>query len=379
VRGKLRAIATASGRDEVVFERLFGTLREVLPVKALATVSFEEEPDALRGTDVEKVTAVLSGETRLPRADLLAWVTKTADPNGLHEAPARQLAAGSERTIVLNAAFPYQVVLPLQTPEVITGLLVLESDDAALHEPELVQQLTQLADHVALSVQDRSLRRQMQAVNERLQSRAEALHRILDVSNELKSHLTLDHVIQNIVRAASASLGWDVVLLSLYDRAENVFVRRAHVGLDEAWDALSKENLPREEVVKWFAERHRISKSYFISHVEQQLSPEDSSARAARRRKGLAANAGPLLRPAHGGRPDLASSRSTSRAPASRPGSGHQRRDLRPGGDASSRRAYETTRQLSVRDSLPSSAIAARGSSTARDHRHERTTSPSRC
>ncbi len=87
-----------------------------------------------------------------------------------------------------------------------------------------------MADHVALSLQDRNLRRQMQAVNERLQSRADTLQRILEVSNELKANLSTEGVVSSIVRAVQKSLGWGSVTLSLYDRIENVFERRARAG-----------------------------------------------------------------------------------------------------------------------------------------------------
>ena len=92
-----------------------------------------------------------------------------------------------------------------------------------------------MSDHVALSLQDRNLRRQMQAVNERLQGRAEMLQRILEVSNELKAHLTLEHLVQSIVQAVHHSLGYRVGrALPLRSGRERLRASRAASELDDA-------------------------------------------------------------------------------------------------------------------------------------------------
>ena len=65
---------------------------------------------------------------------------------------------------------------------------------------------------------------------------------------ELKAHLPLEAVLTNVVRAASTSLGYRRVLLSLHDRADGVLVPRAHVGLSDAWPDLERLRLPSERV-----------------------------------------------------------------------------------------------------------------------------------
>jgi diguanylate cyclase (GGDEF)-like protein len=194
-------------------------------------------------------------------------------------------------------------------------------------------------------------------VNARLESRAETLYRILEVSNELKSHLSLDQVLLNIVRAVATSLGFDVVLLSLYDRQENVFERRAHVGLDAAWAELIREKVPREELFRYFAEGFRISKSFFVQHSERS-SVEDTG---ARRRRGVLSQ-----REWHPNDllfiPLTAADQVIGVIQVDRPKSGLVPRleDVQAleifANQAvtaiQSARAYETTRQMSVRDSL---------------------------
>lgn len=93
----------------------------------------------------------------------------------------------------------------------------------------------------ALLLEDEVLRTRLRTANE-------ALHRILRASTQLKAHLPLEAVLTNIVRAASTSLGYRLVLLSLQDRAEGVLAPRAHVGLSEQWPQLEPLRIPSESM-----------------------------------------------------------------------------------------------------------------------------------
>jgi len=95
---------------------------------------------------------------------------------------------------------------------------------------------------------ERELRARLHAANETLRLRAEVLQRVLAASGELKAHLPLDAVLANVARAASASLGYRRVLLSLHDRADGLLVPRAHVGLPDAWPRLRDLRLPVERL-----------------------------------------------------------------------------------------------------------------------------------
>lgn len=104
------------------------------------------------------------------------------------------------------------------------------------------------AERTALLLEDDALRARLHTANEALRLRAEALHRILRASTELKAHLPLETVLANIVRAASASLGYRFVLLSLHDRADGVLTPRAHVGLSDRWPELEPLRIPSERI-----------------------------------------------------------------------------------------------------------------------------------
>lgn len=269
---------SALGPDREAFLRLFETLRSGFPVRALAAVSYDEDPEGLP-------SITLAGEIVLARPAFLEWLAGQRDLEGpfLPSAASPRVSRGARRELVLNPRFDAQVFLPLQTPAVIAGLLVLESDDPEIASPRTLQELTVLADHVAISLQDRNLRRQMQTVNDRLQSRAETLQRVLELSNELKAHLTLSHVLEGVVRAVRQSLGFRTVSLYLYDRNANAFERKAQ-GTDAARLDDRPARVPRQEIACWFAERYRISKSYFVSHLDRDDDPE-SSGRIDRRRR----------------------------------------------------------------------------------------------
>lgn len=104
------------------------------------------------------------------------------------------------------------------------------------------------SEREALLTEDQALRARLHAANEALRLRAEALHRILSASTELRAHLPVDAVLANIVRAASASLGYRLALLSVHDRADGVLVPRAHVGLSDRWPELEALRLPSERL-----------------------------------------------------------------------------------------------------------------------------------
>jgi diguanylate cyclase (GGDEF)-like protein len=351
---EVSAIFSSMAPDKEIFPKLFTTLQAAFPVRALAAVSYEEDPDGAASIS-------LNGETTIDRRTFLDWLAGQHDFESpfLPATQMQSVASGEAREVVLNPMLSHQVFLPLQTPELIAGLLVIESDDPELVAPQTLQELAVLADHVALSLQDRILRRQMQAVNERLQGRAETLQRILDVSNELKAHLTLEHVVESIVRAVSRSLGFQVVLLSLYDHTANVFERRAAAGLDLRGGEPPPERVPREEIARWFSERYRISKSYFVSHLDHETSVISTGKIERRRRVAGAGTWNPrdqLFVPLTAGDQVIG----VLQVDRPRTGQVPTLEDVQAleifANQAvtaiQSARAYETTRQMSVRDSL---------------------------
>lgn len=267
--------------DEEIQARFARLLRATYPVRATAVVWFPEEAGAAP-------VARLEGEASTGLPALVEWASarRAWERPAVSSGRLPEVHSGAERELRLAPRLSHQLLLPLQTPSRRSGVVVLESDDVELVEPETVRELSVVADHLALSLQDRDLRRRMQAANERLASRAATLRRILEVGNELKAHLSVDRVLSSTAEAVHRSLGWRVVLLSLLDRTEDVLERRAQVGLDAAWEDLASERVERGDVERWFAERFRVSKSYLVPARDRYLAEPGSSDAAAARRGG---------------------------------------------------------------------------------------------
>jgi diguanylate cyclase (GGDEF)-like protein len=275
-----RDIFAVGGRGDR-YERVFEALRKLVPVEAMAFVEWVEDP-------AEQFTVRLAGNATAARHEVAEWIRV----HRLDEAPPApagepaELAIGASRTVRLSPESPYQVVLRLATHEMSTGLLVLESSFPAFHSAPALASLSAVAGQIALLLQDHATRARMRELSERNRERAETLDQILAVSNEIQRHLTLDALLQSIVAAVARSLGFNAVLLSLYDAERKVFVRRAQFGLDERWAVLSGQEVPEAELTRHWTARNRVSKSYHVRQREAtDLTPYDVVASTTTRRR----------------------------------------------------------------------------------------------
>jgi diguanylate cyclase (GGDEF)-like protein len=241
------------------YARLFDVVKRLLPVEAMAVVEWMDDPRL-------DFAVHMAGDVSASRETIAAWVRA----NRLDEVPSTSSAAevrsGDSRELKLSAAATYQVVVRLSTYELSTGLLVLESSFPTLHERASVASLTLFAEQIALVLQDRAIREQVQELSERNRERAETLNHILEISNELKRHLTLDALLESIVGGVGRSLGFDAVLLSLYDAASDRFVHRAQHGLDRRWGELQGKEVASREITQYWTERNKVSRSYHVRH-----------------------------------------------------------------------------------------------------------------
>jgi diguanylate cyclase (GGDEF)-like protein len=253
------AFALGSRGDR--YARTLEAVRRMVPVEAMAFIEWIEAPG-------EDFAVHLAGEVAASPESIAQWVRANrfdeARPGSATERV--ETKSDKERRMRLSAHTGYQAILHLATPEMNTGLLLLESAFPALHEKSSVASLTVLADQIALVLQDRSIRAQLQDLSARNRERAETLDQILQISNELKSHLTLDTLFQSIVTAVARSLGFNAVLLSLYEAERDVFVRHAQFGLDRRWPELGGQAVPAAEITRHWIDRNRVSKSYHLRH-----------------------------------------------------------------------------------------------------------------
>jgi len=262
------------------YERVFAAVSRLLPVDAMAVVEWIGDTD-------DDLVVHLSEGAEATRGEVLAWARKSRlDERRVDRATGLcDTAAGDSRELRLSSRTPYQVRVALSTFEMHSGLLVLEASSPALHTAESLASLRTIADHIALVLQDRSIRAQMQDLSERNRERAETLDQILAISNDLKRNRTLDDLFPSIASAVARGLGFQKVVLSLYDREANAFTPRAHFGMDEGWETTRGVSVPAEEITKHWNDGNRVSKSY---HVRDRAQRETGPARAALPRRVLA-------------------------------------------------------------------------------------------
>ena len=102
-------------------------------------------------------------------------------------------------------------------------------------------------------------------------ARMEKLHRILEVVTRLNSSLDIDSLLGQIVGAVQKSLGFRIVLLRILDPQAGAFRARAFAGLSPAAVAqLEAHDIPLAEFQSWLSDDFRVSRSYFVSHKNQQ-------------------------------------------------------------------------------------------------------------
>lgn len=260
------------------YRRAFESLRRLLPVEAMAFVEWVEESD-------EDMEIHLEGSATASRQEIRDWVRSRRLDEAVDAAAETVWArTGRERDVALSPSTRHQLVARLSTYELSTGLLVLESSFSALQSPPALQSLRALAGQIALVLQDRAIRAQVQDLSKRNRDRAETLHQILEISNELKRHLNPDALFQSIATAVARGLGFDAVLLSLYDAERDLLVRRAQYGLDQRWAEIQGQEVPAAEITRHWTDRNRVSKSYYVhGRTSDEVGPFDVLAPPPRR------------------------------------------------------------------------------------------------
>jgi diguanylate cyclase (GGDEF)-like protein len=179
------------------------------------------------------------------------------------------------RKFPLSSGSATQVLIGIQTPEVIYGVLIFETEDLAILKAGALNLLTLLVNQTALSLQDQLLRREMREKTKELEGNAETMATILEVSNSLIGSFDIDAALTRIAHAIRKALGFEVVVFALFDPKRDDFVRRAQAGLDDVWEEMRKKRVPSSEITVFFDPEFRASNSYFVSHAAIRQSDHD--------------------------------------------------------------------------------------------------------
>jgi diguanylate cyclase (GGDEF)-like protein len=172
------------------------------------------------------------------------------------------------------------VLIGIQTPEVIYGILLFETEDLSILKAGSINMLTLLVNQTALSLQDQLLRREMREKTIQLESHAATMSTILEVSNSLIGQFEIDAALTRIAHAIRKALGFENVVFALRDPRREEYVRRAHAGLDDVWEEVRKKHVTAAEIAAFFNPEFHVSNSYFISHTALRKTEHDFFVRA---------------------------------------------------------------------------------------------------
>ena len=272
-RNKELAILTESSTqilsaetDHDTLRRLMSLLSKLARMKACAVVTWAPNPDI-------PATVYRFGECLPTDQEILRWV----DAAGFAQsAPSRAFVFQSDmRKFPLSTGGAIQVLIGIQTPEVIYGILIFETEDLSILKAGSLNLLTLLVNQTALSLQDQLLRREMREKTAQLESHAATMTTILDVSNSLIGQFDVDAALTRIAQAVRRAVGFETVVFALRDPRTRDYARRAHAGLDDVWDEVRRKRVTPEEIEPFFNAEFRVSNSYFVSHTALRKSEHD--------------------------------------------------------------------------------------------------------
>jgi len=252
--------------DHETLRRLMSLLSKLARMKACAVVTWEPNPDVPQ-------SVYRFGECLPTDQDILRWV----DSAGFAQsAPSRAFVFQSDmRKFPLSTGTAIQVLIGIQTPEVIYGILIFETEDLSILKAGSLNLLTLLVNQTALSLQDQLLRREMRETTAQLESHAATMTTILDVSNSLIGQFDVDVALTRIAGAIRRALGFENVVFAVKDTRSDDYVRRAHAGLDDVWEDVRKKRVSASEIKAFFNPEFRASNSYFVSHTALRKSEAD--------------------------------------------------------------------------------------------------------
>jgi diguanylate cyclase (GGDEF)-like protein len=272
-RNKELAILTESSTqilsaetDHETLRRLMSLLSKLAKMKACAVVTWEPNPDV-------SPTVYRFGECLPTDQDILRWVEAAGFAQS---APSRAFIFQSDmRKFPLSGGHAIQVLIGIQTPEVIYGILIFETEDLSILKAGSLNLLTLLVNQTALSVQDQLLRREMRETTAQLESHAATMTTILDVSNSLIGQFDVDAALTRIAQAIRRALGFENVVFALRDARTSEYVRRAHAGMEDVWEDVRKKHVTPAEIEAFFNPEFKASRSFFVSHTALRKSEHD--------------------------------------------------------------------------------------------------------
>ncbi|MGZ7040480.1 MAG: diguanylate cyclase, partial [Thermoanaerobaculia bacterium] len=248
--------------DEETFRRLAGMLGRLASMKACAIVAWSKPEETAK--------VFRFGECLPSDQEIFRWV----ESSGLTQsAPSRAFVFQDEqRHFPLSSGRAVQLLIGIQTAEVIYGVVIFESADTTILKIDRLNLLNLLVNQTAVALQDQLLRREMQEKTRRLEAHAETTSVILELATGLIGTFDLDGALTRIAQSVRTSLGFDNVLIALLDPKRDQFVRCAQAGLDDVWSDLRKNRVSFDSIKELLQQPFRISGSYYVPGGAMQMS-----------------------------------------------------------------------------------------------------------
>ncbi len=161
------------------------------------------------------------------------------------------------------------LAVPVIHGEEMVGVLSLESPSVGAFDRRAQHFALVLAEQAAIAVGN-ARRYAEQVERETLARRRNAqLRNLIAISHELHAEHALEDVLDQIVQAIPATVGFNVAMLSLVEGEPPMLRRVAAAGIPlDVFRELQKVRQPLSTLEKLMRDRYRISRSYFFPHQE---------------------------------------------------------------------------------------------------------------
>ncbi|GAB4550321.1 MAG: hypothetical protein OHK0023_16080 [Anaerolineae bacterium] len=258
---------------------------------ALARISYEQN----RTTQFDRIMEVIRNEAqRTTNANYVSialfkaieeWSTPsrpslarrfdgTDDRIGMF--PIEMTAAGKREVILVEnfAASEFEAMpsgmraglaAPIIYSEQVVGVLYLAARSANVLLPQTADFAKTLTNQIAISIGNEERFREQMERAELLKQRTEQLEQLFELGRMLSSETEIDEVLEAVAHAVSETIGYNIVVMSLVDKAQGVSRRVAQSGLTLAqWQDARMVTPKLSNLDRMFLPKFRMSNSYFL-------------------------------------------------------------------------------------------------------------------
>lgn len=147
----------------------------------------------------------------------------------------------------------------------IVGVVHIWHESPNIFDERAANFLLTLSNKAALAYQNALLYEQQQERGERLRQRVDQLNRIFELGQMIQTNTDPVMVLEAIAYSVQQSVGYDTVLMVMYDEDEDAYRRVAHAGMPlEAFRVTQDRRITPEQLDQVLKEEYRTSETYFF-------------------------------------------------------------------------------------------------------------------